>query len=68
MAKKKKHTVSPETAKILEQYRNAGKPQPPGDSDGAAPPPDEEPARHAPAPVPNPGAGAMRQRSGARGK
>ena len=28
MSKKKKGTVSPEAAKILEQYRNAGKPQP----------------------------------------
>lgn len=64
--KKKKHTVSPEAAKILEQYRNAGKPQPPATEDGSTPtPPGEEPVRHAP--VPNPGASTMR-RSGTRGK
>ena len=65
MAKKKKHTVSPEAAKILEQYRNAGKPQPVGEG-GVATPPDDEPVAR-PTPPPNPGAGAMR-RSGTRGK
>ncbi len=68
MAKKKKHTVSPEAAKILEQYRNAGKPQPPANGDGSPEAPGDEPAKYTPARAPNPGASATRQRSGTRGK
>jgi hypothetical protein len=67
MKKQQKKPLSPEAAKILEQYRNAGKPQPvPGDGapapapgeNGAVPPP-----RQAAPPPP-----ATRQRSGVRGK
>ena len=64
--KKKKHTVSPEAAKILEQYRNAGKPQPTSEGDSSAPPGNEPAAR--PNAAPPPSASTTRQRSGTRGK
>ena len=66
--KKKKSTVSPEAAKILEQYRNAGKAPSgnPGVEGGEASHPDKGPTQRPNAPVPshNP----TRQRSGTRGK
>jgi hypothetical protein len=64
MQKKKKTHVSPEAARILEQYRNAGKTLPAG-PDGSAPPAGDEegPARPS-TPPPSP----MMRRSGTRGK
>ncbi len=65
MNKKKKPTVSPEAAKILERYRNAGKPHPPAE-EGAAPPTENgAPARPQ---TPPPAAPKTIQRSGNRGK
>ncbi|MBC8104664.1 MAG: hypothetical protein H7Z41_18985 [Cytophagales bacterium] len=59
--KKRKPSISPEAAKILEQYRNAGKPR---DADGVVIPTDEASSVPRPtAPPPSP----MR-RSGTRGK
>lgn len=63
--KKKKPTVSPEAAKILEQYRNAGKPQPEQTADGSATPGGGGAAR---ANTPAPPGSAKIQRSGSRGK
>jgi hypothetical protein len=66
MKKKKQSHLSPEAAKILEQYRNAGKHNAPAQEDGAAPEGDAAPKPAAPtAPPANP---AIRQRSGVRGK
>ena len=64
--KKKKPTVSPDAAKILEQYRNAGKPQPAGGTEGSGTPSEGNgtPARPS---APPPSAGRI-QRSGNRGK
>jgi hypothetical protein len=64
MEKKKKPHVSPEAAKILEQYRNAGKTAPGGaDGNGHAGEDEAAPAR----PSAPPHAPKMR-RSGTRGK
>ena len=59
---KKKKPMSPEAAKILEQYRNAGKPQQAVDEDGV-PLPDNLSTPRQMAPPP-----AMPRRSGTRGK
>ena len=62
--KKKKPAVSPEAAKILEQYRNAGKSRPGADGEGVEPASDGAgPAR----PVAPPHRATI-QRSGNRGK
>ena len=63
--KKKKSPVSPDAAKILEQYRNAGKTPAGGATDGSelsGPGSSQKP--NAPVPPHNP----TRQRSGTRGK
>jgi len=65
MPKSKKPHVSPEAAKILEQYRNAGK-TPPAGADGNGPAADDEaatPTRPL-APPPSP----KMRRTGTRGK
>ena len=67
MNKKKKPTVSPEAAKILERYRNAGKPQLPAEEGGVAPPPAENGAPARPQ-TPTPAANKPIHRSGNRGK
>lgn len=59
---KKKKPMSPEAAKILEQYRNAGKPQQAVDEDGVpVPESPSTPRQMAPPP-------SMPRRSGTRGK
>lgn len=64
--KKQKKPLSPDAAKILEQYRNAGKSAPaaaggePGAPDAASPTPKPS--------SPPPPSAAMKQRSGNRGK
>ncbi len=64
--KKKKPTVSPEAAKVLEQYRNAGKA---GTNSGATPGGAEGGDGTAPAQRPTgPAVSPMKQRSGTRGK
>ena len=66
MNKKKKPAVSPEAAKILERYRNAGKPHPPVEEGGAVPSTESgAPARPQ---TPPPAANKPIQRSGNRGK
>ncbi len=64
--KKKKPAVSPEAAKILEQYRNAGKTLPAAEGGDVTAAPGTGSAQKPSAPVPphNP----TRQRSGVRGK
>lgn len=64
MAEKKKKAISPQAAKILEQYRNAGKP---ATGNNGASGPDVNP--DAPArPTPAPPSAAQQRRSGTRGK
>ena len=60
---KKRKPISPQAAKILEQYRNAGKPPQAVDEDGAALPDANNAAPRQAAPPP-----AMPRRSGTRGK
>ena len=67
MSKKKKGTVSPEAAKILEQYRNAGKPQPLAGTEGGASPSPDGVAPAQPRTPPPPG-NRVQRRSGTRGK
>lgn len=64
--KKKKQSLSPEAAKILDQYRNAGKPGVQTGPDGTPLTPDgEAPVRHPSNPANNP---SSMRRSGTRGK
>lgn len=65
MNKKKRHTVSPEAAKILEQYRNAGKTPPGGGESGA---PSEGSGGIVPPRPAAPPPSKVQQRSGNRGK
>lgn len=64
-APKKKRPVSPEAAKILEQYRNAGKTQPGVGNNGTSLPDGEGPSGGRPAAPPP---SAAQRRSGTRGK
>lgn len=66
MSGKKKTSLNPSAAKILEQYRNASKSAPATSTDGAAGG-DSSTAKGPRAPAPPPGSAAMR-RSGTRGK
>ena len=64
MMKKKKAPLSPEAAKILEQYRTAGQARPGEKSEGGAAPSDST-AKH---PTTPPTGSASMRRSGTRGK
>jgi hypothetical protein len=64
-APKKKRPISPEAAKILEQYRNAGKPQPGATGTGGTLPDGEGGSGQRTAPPPS---AAQQRRSGTRGK
>lgn len=65
MATNKKSPLSPAAAKILEQYRNAGKTGSPASADPNAP--QEAPSGTPRTPTPPPPGASMR-RSGTRGK
>lgn len=64
-ASKKKPTLSPQAAKVLEQYRNAGQPKP-GENSGA-PTPDGAPAKPGPGSAAPPAAARL-PKSAQRGK
>jgi hypothetical protein len=64
MEKKKKTHVSPEAARILEQYRNAGKALPTGPDGNTLAGSDEDAAARPSTPPPSP----KMRRSGTRGK
>jgi|GEM_PF-1020722 hypothetical protein len=66
MQKKKPRPLNPEAAKILEQYRNAGKSVP--GKDGNALGPDADTGGGNSAPVVGPPPAAPMRRSGTRGK
>jgi hypothetical protein len=64
MPKQKKPAMTPQAAKILEQYRNAGKSQ----TNAAAPGNGDEAEGSAPRPSSPPPPSSIRPRSGTRGK